>query len=161
MLNLNIPTVVFVIINMMVLYFILKKFLFKPVTEFMEKRKKSITDSLDEIKRGKAEAQELKKSYESRLKEARNKADKIIRDAHDIADKEYDAIIKKAKQEAQDLILKAKEDIEKERMEMVKDMKNQVASIALAAAAKVIEANMDTERNRALVEKFIDKAGVA
>jgi F-type H+-transporting ATPase subunit b len=44
---------------------------------------------------------------------------------------------------------------------MLKEIKNQVASLALAAATKVIEANMDTVSNRALVDKFIDEEGVA
>ena len=159
--EINIPTFIFVIINLSVLYLILKKFLFKPVTEFMQKRAKSISDDLESAKLSNAKAEELKRNYEHQLKEARRQAEKIISDGENRAGKKYDSIIKEAKQEAQQMILKAKEEIEKERLEMVKDMNNQVASMALAAATKVMEANMDTESNRKLVEKFIDEAGVA
>ena len=44
---------------------------------------------------------------------------------------------------------------------MLKDIRGQVAGLALAAASKVIEANMDNEANRALVDRFIDEAGAA
>jgi F-type H+-transporting ATPase subunit b len=160
-LELNIPTFIFVIINLTVLYLIMKKFLFKPVTEFMEKRAKSIRDDIDNAKRSKAEAEELKKAYEAHLKEAKRQCEKIINEARDRADKQYDAIIKQAKQEAQEIIGKAKDVVEKERVEMIKGIKNQVASMALAAATKLVETNMDTESNRKLVEKFIDETGVA
>jgi F-type H+-transporting ATPase subunit b len=56
---------------------------------------------------------------------------------------------------------KGREEIEREREQMLKDIKGQVAGLALAAASKVIDANMDNERNRALVDKFIDEEGVA
>ena len=161
MLNLNIPTFIFVIINLTVLYLLLKKFLFKPVTAFMEKRAKSISDSIENAKRGMAEAEEIKRTYEKNMKDVRIQSEKMVNDAKNRAAKEYDIIIREAKHEAQGLILKARKDIEKERDEMVKEIKNQVTSLALAAASKVIEANMDTESNRILVDKFIDESGVA
>lgn len=161
MLDLNIPTFIFVIINMTVLYFLLKRFLFKPVTNFMDKRKKSIIDSIEEAERKTAEAENIKQTYEKYMKETRRQADKIMTDAYSRADKQYNAIIKEARQEAECILQKAKDEIEKERIEMLKEIKSQVADIALTAASKLLEVNMDTESNRVLVDKFIDEAGAA
>jgi F-type H+-transporting ATPase subunit b len=44
---------------------------------------------------------------------------------------------------------------------MLKELRSQVAGLALAAASRVIEANMNTESNKNLVDKFIDEAGAA
>ena len=155
------PTFIWVAINLVILYMVLKRFLFKPVTEFMKKRACMISDAIENSKRAHAEAEELRKEYEKRLKTAKAEADRILEEARVRASAEYEAIVGASKQEAERLIGKAKEAVERERLKMFKDIRNQVASLALAAASKVIEANMDTELNRALVERFLDKEGVA
>ncbi len=63
--------------------------------------------------------------------------------------------------DAQNIKTKAMEEIDRERDQMLKSIKNQVASLALAAASKVIDANMDTVSNKVIVDKFIDESGVA
>jgi F-type H+-transporting ATPase subunit b len=148
-------------LNLVILYFILKKILFKPVTEFMEKRTKSIKDALDSSEKAKLEAIEIKQQYELKLRAAKDEADSIINASNVRANKEYDSLLATAKQDAQGVMTKAREEIERERAQMLKDIKNQVASLALAAATKIIEVNMDTATNRALVDKFIDEEGAA
>ena len=157
----SIPTFVWAIINLLVLYFILRKLLFKPVTEFMENRQNSIRKSLDDAQRDKEEAVDLKNKYEDELKKADEQTQQIIKDAVEKAQADYDEIIKKARVDAEALRLEAKREIEIERNEMMKQIKNQVASLALEAASKVIEANMNTEANKKLVDQFINEQGVA
>ena len=147
--------------NLVILYLFLKKVLFKPVTKFMEERTKSIVDAIDNAEKAKIEAADLKQQYELKLRAAKDEADKIISDSNVRANKEYDVILGAAKHDAQGVMAKAREEIERERTQMLKDIKNQVATLALAAATKVIEVNMDTVKNRALVDKFIDEEGAA
>jgi len=148
-------------LNIVVLYVILKKILFKPVTEFMENRTKSIQNSIDAAERKSLEAQELKTSYEEQLTRVREEAERIMKEAHIRGTIEQNRMIMEAKQEADSILAKAREDIEYERKQMLSELKGQVAGLALTVATKVIDANMDTERNRALVDKFIDEAGAA
>lgn len=148
-------------LNIIVLYIILKKILFKPVTAFMENRTKSIMDSIADAEKQKAEALALKSSYEEQLRRVREEAEKIVKEAHIRAAIEQNRLIMEAKQEAGNIIAKAREDLEYEHKQMLVSLKGQVSGLALAAASKVIEANMDTESNRALVDKFINEAGAA
>ncbi len=150
-----------VIINLLILYFVLKKILFKPVTQFMENRTKSIKDAIDNADQNRAEASELKKKYEEQLKTAKTEGDKILNDARTRANKEYDGIMANAKKDAENILVKAREEIEREREQMIKEIRGQVAGLALTVASKVMEANMDNEKNKALAEKFINEAGVA
>jgi F-type H+-transporting ATPase subunit b len=150
-----------VFLNLVVLYLVLRRLLFKPVTQFMENRTKMIKDSIDNAEKVKIEALDLKHEYEEQLKTAKAKGDKIIADTRAKAEKDYDGMIVQAKKESETILTQAREEIEREREQMLKDIRSQVASIALAAASKVIEANMDTESNRVLVGKFIDEAGAA
>lgn len=159
--NLNIPTFIWVIVNLFVLYLILKKVLFKPVTEFMEKRSNSISEAIKNADNSKVEAAGLKNRYETQLKDAKVEGDKIQNEARNKANKEYEAILNNAKKNAEALLVKAREEAERERIQMIKEVRNQVATLALSAASKVLEANMDTDRNREIVEKFMDEAGAA
>jgi F-type H+-transporting ATPase subunit b len=159
--SLNAFKFLIVALNLIVLYLFLKRILFKPVTKFMEDRTKSIKDSIDNAEKAKVDAADLRQQYELKLRIAKDEAEKIISDSNVRANKEYDSILNTAKQDAQGVMTKAREEIERERVHMLKEIKNQVASLALAAATKVIEANMDTVSNRALVDKFIDEEGVA
>jgi len=155
------PTFIFAIINLIVLYLILKRFLFKPVTEFMEKRAKSIQDGFDNAEKLKNEALKVKAEYEEKIRQAHVEAEKIISDAHKKAEQDYETVIKEAKIEADRLLENSRREIELERQYMIKEMRNEIASLALAAASKVLEEQVDAEKNREIVNKFLDEAGVA
>ena len=159
--SLNAYKFIFAALNLLILYIVLRKILFKPVTKFMEDRTNSIKEAIDNAEKNKADALELKQKYEDQLKAAREEADSILSDARARASREYDAIIASAKKDAEAVLDRAREEIDRERNQMLRDIRGQVAGLALAAASKVIEANMDNERNRALVDKFIDEAGAA
>ncbi|MDF2522492.1 MAG: synthase, subunit b [Clostridiales bacterium] len=159
--NLDIPTFIWVIVNLLVLYFILKKVLFKPVTDFMDKRTNSISEAIDNADKSKAEAADLKQKYEDQLKGTKVEGDKIINAARARANNEYEEILNSAKKDAEELLIKAREELERERANMLREVRNQVATLALSAASKVIEANMDNDRNKEIVERFMDEAGAA
>ena len=150
-----------VFINLIILYLILRKILFKPVTQFMENRTNSIRDSIANAEKAKLEAEELKQSYKEQLRNARAEGEKLIDEARSRAGAEHDRLVAEARTEAESLLDRAREEIERERVQMLKEIRGQVAGLALAAASKVVEANMDTESNRALVDRFIDEAGAA
>jgi len=159
--SLNVFKFIQVALNLIILYIILSKILFKPVTTFMENRTKMIRDSIDSAEKQKAEAAALKQSYEEQLKAAREEANRIIEEARIRANKQYEIVLEAANKEAAALMEKAREDIERERQQMIKEIRGQVVGIALAAASKVIEANMNTEANKTLVNRFLDEEGVA
>lgn len=155
------PTFIWTIINLIVLYLFLRKLLFKPVTSFMEKRTSSIKESLNNADLKLKEADSLKLKYEDKLKSAFAEAEKIINEAREKATKQYEEILSNAKKDADSKLQKAREEIELEKAKMMKEVKKQITSLAIAAASKVIEANMDNEKNIALVNKFIDEVGAA
>ena len=159
--SLNEMKFILVALNLIILYIVLRKLLFKPVTEFMEKRTNSIKNSLEDAAKQKAEAAEMKRSYEEQLKGAKAEGERIVSEAVLKAGREHDKLVVEARKEAESILARAREEIEHERVQMIKDVRGQVAGLALAAASKVIEANMDNESNRVLVDKFIDEAGAA
>jgi F-type H+-transporting ATPase subunit b len=157
----TITTAIATVINLLILYFVLRKILFKRVTGFMENRTNSIQNAIENADKSKSEALQLRQQYEEQLRNARDEADKILSDARTRANKEYDTLINSAKADAEGILSRAREEIEREREQMVKDIRGQVTGLALTVASKVLEANMDNEKNKALAEKFINEVGAA
>ena len=154
-------TFIFVALNLLILYFFMRKFLFKPVTEFMEKRKDSIDQALKDADQAKLEAAESRKNYEEQIKKIREESDRLLNEGRAKAMREYDEIIANAKKDALAVVEKGRQDVEREREEMLRQVRQQIATLAIAAASKVVQANMDTDSNKNLVDKFIDEAGAA
>lgn len=152
-------TFLFVALNLLILYFFMKKFLFKPVTQHMENRKNSIEKALNDAEQAKKEAAESRKSYEEQIRNIKVESDRLVNEAKQRASHEYDEIVAVAKKDAALIIQKGHDEVERERAEMLQQIKQQVAVLAISAATKVVQKNMDSEVNKTLVDKFIDEAG--
>lgn len=150
---------VYNIINIIVLFLLLKKFLFKPVTEIMEKRKSLIEESLKDAQDSKNQADELKAQYENALRDAKEEAVSIVKEAKAKAQAEYDKKIDAASKDAKTIVENAGKTIDLEREKAVRSAKGEIASLALAAAAKVVEKETDAESNRKLLDDFLSEAG--
>ncbi len=154
-------TFLFVALNLLILYFFMKLILFKPVTQFMENRKNSIETALNDAEQAKLEAAESRKSYDQQIRNIKVDSDRLVNEAKQKASREYEEIVAAAKKEAELILQKGREEVERERAEMLKQVKQQIAVLAITAATKVVQQNMDSETNKSLVEKFIDEAGAA
>ncbi len=159
MLNLDPWTVLWTGINLVVLYLLMRHFLFKPVTAMMEQRAKAIEDGLSQAEAAKQAAQALDQENEARLAQVRGQADQIVAQAKLQGQREYDQIISSAQADAQAIRADAQAQMEAERRQMLQDAQQQVAALALLAAAKVSGHAMDQEGDRDLVEDFLREAG--
>lgn len=149
-------------INFILLFILLKIFLFKPVGKIMDERTRTIQDDLDAAKKSKEEAEALKKEYEDSISEAKEKAQEIIMKAHEDAESEKAAILKKSQEEADQMISDANKTIENERKRVLAQAQTQIADLAIEAASKIIGENLDDEKNRRLVDDFLsDEEGDA
>ena len=157
MLNLDPWTVLWTGINLVVLYLLMRHFLFKPVTAMMEQRAKAIEDGLSQAEAAKQAAAD--QENEARLAQVRGQADQIVAQAKLQGQREYDQIISSAQADAQAIRADAQAQMEAERRQMLQDAQQQVAALALLAAAKVSGHAMDQEGDRDLVEDFLREAG--
>jgi len=148
-------------VNLLILYLLLKKFLFKPVTDFMENRTNSIQNDINTAKSKIAEAESIKKQYEEKLEAAYKEAEKIIAESKKKAEDEYERIIMQARKDAEEIMNKAYKAIEAERANILKNIRNEIITLAFAAASKILQKNMNTEENKRIVENFLNEEGVA
>ena len=132
MLNINPWNMVMIVINLLVLYAIFRKFLYKPVMNVIHRREELIQGQFDSAKKTQDDALQLKADYEEKLQKANVKADEIILAARDQA-------ILETQDKTDRMIEKAKADIEKEQKQAQQEVQGEIAKLALIAARKIIE----------------------
>lgn len=160
MLDINIWNFIWSAVNLILLFILLKIFLFKPIGKIMDERTRAIQDDIDSAKKSKEEAEALKKEYADNISEAKEKAQEIIMKAHEDAESEKTAILKKSQEEADRLIIDANKSIENERKRVISQAQTQIADLAIEAASKIVGENLDDEKNRRLVDKFLSEEEV-
>lgn len=160
MLNLN-WEIVYVLINLMILYLLMKKFLFKPVAAMMAKREKLIADSIDDAKAQSARANELASQHEAALVGARAEAAQILSAARERAAAEYDRTVATAHTDAQKVLENARISIAAEREQAMNAVRMEITGLALLAAAKLVRSGSDEASDRQLVDAFVSEVGGA
>lgn len=158
MLNLD-WNIIWNVVNILVLFLLLKIFLFKPVTKMMEERQKAIADSIQDAQAKQREAAELQRQYEARLTDAQREAARIVKDAKEQASREAEKILGQARADAGAMLEDARKQIGAEREKAMGDIKGQVAGLALLAAAKLAQKSMDEETGLAYVNTFLSEVG--
>ena len=139
MLNLDPWNLVMIVINLLVLYAIFRKFLYKPVMNVIHQREELIQGQFDSAKKTQDDALQLKADYEEKLQKANVKADEIILAARDQAKEEHEKAVLETQAKTDRMIEKAKADIEKEQKQAQQEVQGEIAKLALIAARKIIE----------------------
>ncbi|HIZ80821.1 MAG TPA: F0F1 ATP synthase subunit B [Candidatus Mediterraneibacter pullistercoris] len=150
---------VWTIINLVVLYLLLKHFLIGPVMNVMEQRRQMIEDGFKNVQTAQDDANRLKQEYETALSGAKQESVQLIEDARKNAKAEYDRIINEAGEKADTMLESAKETVRAEREQTMKELKSQIAGLAAASAARIIENNADDKRSQDLYDQFLKEAG--
>lgn len=152
-------TLIIQLINVLITYLILRSLLFKPVTAFMENRRKGIEDSIQEAIDKNNEADRLKAEYEAKIREINQERNEIIQEAGKRAQERSAEIISAAEEEAKKIKARALAEIEQERQRVAHELRNELSHLSVSIAAKVIQKDLNQQDHEALIQQFIDKAG--
>ncbi|MGI5900016.1 MAG: ATP synthase F0 subunit B [Christensenellales bacterium] len=142
------------VLNIVVLYIILRALVYKPVREYMKKRQENLDKQRLEISEGQSEVMDLKAKYEQSLSGAKAEAEGKVREGvlrADIAAKE---IIEKSEKDARAILAEAKEQAALEQARLEGTLKSEVADLALELASKILEREVSAADNRAVIEQF-------
>ena len=157
MLDFSFWSIFWAVFNTVLLFVLLRIFLFKPLNKIKADRTRTIQDNLDSAEKAKTEAEELRQQYESSISDAKEEANQILIKAREDAEAERSAIIKKSQDEADKIIADADKTIENERKRVLRQAQSEIADLAIEAASKIIGENVDDEKNRRLVDKFLSE----
>ena len=153
MLSINMG-LVWTIINLIVLFLLLRHFLINPVSNIMEQRRKLIADGLQNAQDTQDEANRLKAEYEEALSGAKKESAEIVDKARIDARAEYDRMVGEAGAKAGNIIENAKENVRIEREQTMKELQSQIAGLAIASAEKIVG---DKEQN--IYDQFLGEVG--
>jgi F-type H+-transporting ATPase subunit b len=137
------------------LYFILNKWVFPAVLGMVEAREKALAEAIEGAKRDREEAARLLSEHREQIEGARADAQKLIAEARGVSEKMRADMLEKTREEQQELLERARRDIAVERDKAIAELRREAVDIAIRGASKVIEENLDSDKNRKLVEQFL------
>lgn len=150
-------TMIFTWVNLIILFLLLKKFLFKPVDKILRQRAEEIENEYKAAENTQKEADDLKAEYEMKLGGAKAEADEIIQSAVDNANRRKDNIVSEANEQAKHIIEKTQKQLETDKKRMVEEAKEDIASMAIDAAGKLISKKLDAAEDEQLISDIIDR----
>lgn len=147
------------IANTFILFLIMKKLLFEPVTNFIATRELEIATEIKDAEDKKSEAIALKEGYLEKIKNVEMEGKDIIKEAKVNAEEQAANIITKAHEDEKNLRVKNQKELEREKAKAINELKDEISNLAIMTASKVIEKDLSLEDHGALIDQFIDEVG--
>ncbi len=161
LLALDPKTISIQIAGFLLLYLLLSKLLFKPIGKVLDDRRNEIQASYAKVQADLAAAAQQQAELAKRLSEieaeSRERMQAAIREGQSMKDE----ILADANRQRERILEAGQEQLNRDRAAVVAALREEMASLAIAAASKVLDESLDSERHRRLVHDFIQRAGVS
>lgn len=158
-LNINFFTALFTLINTILLFWVLKKYLFQPVMKMIKDRQQEIDDMYARAGEAETNAKEMEAEYTEKLSQATQTGERIIKEAVIRGQNREEDIIRQANAEAAAIMDKASADIAQEKKKAINEAKDEISDIAMAIAEKVVGHSLSSADQARLVDEFINGLG--
>lgn len=157
----NLFTIFATLVNFILLILFLKHFLFDRVNKIIEDRNNEVIDTINSAEYRKEEADRLRDSFEKQLANLENKGREIVKEAKGKADSQAREIVQEAEEKAGAILRQTENEIERLKKKALEDMKHEVGVLAILAAEKILEKQLDHQEQQAIIGKIIEEAGSA
>lgn len=156
LISLNIWHIVAAILNLLILYLIVRKFLFQPVQNILAERQKQVDTLYSEAETAQEAANAARAEYEQKLDRAEEEAEVILQNATVRAERTREKILTEAAEKASEKLRKADADIAQEKKKAMHEIKNEISGMSVDIAEKMLEHEIREEDHRKLIDSFID-----
>ncbi len=157
--SVNIWQILISLLNLFILFLILKKFLFKPVKRMEAERSAELEKQYNDAENAEAAAAALKSEWDEKIKTAETAAAEIRRQAKEKAENSADGIIAEAHKKAEEITESAREQARLEHKKDEADLKREIADASVALASKLIGREINPDDHKALIDGAIDGIG--
>jgi F-type H+-transporting ATPase subunit b len=147
------------IVQFVVLFFLLQRFLWGPIQKTLQARADRIREGLETAEAAKRERAQMQVEVERLLAEARREAAAIAERTTKAAEAAAVQIRAQAKAEGDRLRERAKADAEQLHQQALSQLRGEVASMAVLAASRILGREVDANAHKALIERSLDEAG--
>ena len=158
-LNINFFTALFTLVNTVVLFLVLKHFLFQPVMKMITERQKEIDDMYSEADAARSNAKAMESEYQEKLSVAAQTGERLVKEAVARGQSREEEILRQANAEANAIRDKAAADIAMEKKKAINDAKDEISGMAMAIAEKVVARELTAADQSKLVDEFINELG--
>lgn len=157
--SVNLWQILVSLVNLLLLFLLIKKFLYKPVKKMLESRQKTIDDTYLEAEKAKNQAISEQKEYAQKLSSAKEEADGIIQSAVSIAKAREKEILAEAKAEAGNILHTAEENAKLELKKAQSTIKGEIIDISTLLTQKMLEREINSLDHKELIDSFIEEIG--
>lgn len=140
----------------LILFLVIRHFVYKPMNEFLTKRQNSVVSEIEEAEELLHEAEALRDKYKDKLQQARKEGAEIIEASRERSRDLEKSAEEEAKAHAAKIIDKAEKDIALEKAQALKDVREETADLAVMIAEKLLQDNIDAKNQDALVDGLIE-----
>ena len=144
--------IIWTLLAFLIVFFILKKYAWKPILDSMNKREEGITDSLATAEKIKIEMSQMKSENEALLVKAREERAQMLKEAKETKDKIISEAKEQAKVETNKIIADAQSVINQQKMAAITDLKNQVGTLVIEVSEKILRRELSDKQEQ---EKYI------
>ena len=155
----NFWTALFTLLNTLTIFFVAKKFLFKPVMKMIQQRQEEIDGMYASADKTCSDAEAMAEEYRQKLSVAAETSERMVKEAVERGQRREEEIIRQANAEANAIRQKASADIAQEKKKAINEAKDEISVIAMAVASKVVGRELGDGDQSALVDQFIDELG--
>lgn len=159
--SVNIWQILISLANLLLIFLILKKLLWKPVQKVMEERKAMVDKQFADAADAQSEAEADKAQWAEKLATADEEAAARIAEADETARRHGDRVIADAKEKAEGIIRQAEAEAELERQKATASMREEIADLSTVLAEKMLEREINADDHRAMIASFLDEVGDA
>jgi len=159
-LGVNLPLLVVFIVNFIVLFVLLRLFLYKPVMKMLDERAKRTKDAMDLAEVTRKEFEQAKVEVQKQIEKGRQEGQAIITQAMQVGERLKEESRQEAQKQAQVIVDRTRSELEAEREKIVGDLRREFVDIAISAAEKVITETLDKEKHRKLIEETLQQSAV-
>lgn len=145
------------LINFLIVLIVLWKFVYKPIVRMLDERSEKIEKSMKQADDIEKRVTEIEKEKGEIIVNAQKQAQEIIEKAHDSGKARQDEIITAAKREVERVIAKGKDQLAEERTAMVKEVKKDIIDIAVKAATRIMQDQIDETKSKSIAEEVVRK----
>lgn len=157
--SVNLWQILISLTNLTILFLLLKKFLYAPVTKMLEQRRTEIDTQYDDAETARRSAEAKDAELTERLSNAKAEAEGIVKEAADMAQTRGDKIVEDAKAQANGIIRQAELEAELELKRAEAAIKTQIIDVSTALAEKMLEREVNADDHKVLIDNFIDQIG--
>lgn len=155
----NFWTALFVLLNTVALFLVMKRYLYGPIMEMIETRQNEIDQLYLDANTARTGALAMEAEYKEKLDQAMQTGDQLVKEAVQRGQRRQEEILRQANAEAAAMLDKAAEDIAREKKKAINDAKDEISGIAIAIAEKVVCRELNESDHAALVDSFINELG--